>query len=251
MKYRPVGILLLLWLTLPSVNAIVTPKAVLPLGDPNQPECVDLAVSTPEAVYTRNHGAGSGFRFYAPSLQRWINQDPMGEAEGIDLYRFIGNDPMNVIDPFGLAGTHPGVHLHPETMKFLLEEAMEAAAVELGIPLPQLVNTRNIWDKMIRKELLDPKRWDLSEFHKLIRSAKRSKKCPDQTLCDILEARDRGDLHSKKEKIIRPFLKLMKGRTNPDIFFDEKGRVVLRARDGKTTIPTGKTLDEILPDLFK
>ena len=102
MGFRCPVTLLLLWLTLPSVNAIVTPKAVLPLGDPNQPECVDLAVSTPEAVYRRNHGAGSGFRFYDPSLQRWINQDPIGEAGGINLYGFVGNDPVNNIDPLGL-----------------------------------------------------------------------------------------------------------------------------------------------------
>ena len=43
-----------------------------------------------------------GFRFYDPSLQRWINQDPIGEAGGINLYGFVGNDPVNRIDPLGL-----------------------------------------------------------------------------------------------------------------------------------------------------
>ena len=94
--------LFLLWLTLPSVNAIVAPKAVLPLGAPNQTEVVDLAVSTPETVYRRIYGVGSGFRFYDPSLQRWINQDPLGEAGGINLYGFVGNDPVNFVDRWGL-----------------------------------------------------------------------------------------------------------------------------------------------------
>jgi len=44
-----------------------------------------------------------GFRFYDPMLQRWLNQDPLGEAGGINLYGFVGNDPVNRIDPFGLA----------------------------------------------------------------------------------------------------------------------------------------------------
>ena len=43
-----------------------------------------------------------GLRFYDPSLQRWINQDPIGEAGGINLYGFVGNDPVNRIDPLGL-----------------------------------------------------------------------------------------------------------------------------------------------------
>ncbi len=94
--------LLLLWLTLPSVNAIVAPKAVLPLGGHDQTEVIDLAVSTPETVCRRNHGVGSGLRFYDPSLQRWINQDTIGEAGGINLYGFVGNDPVNRVDPWGL-----------------------------------------------------------------------------------------------------------------------------------------------------
>lgn len=43
-----------------------------------------------------------GFRFYEPNLQRWLNQDPLGESGGINLYGFAGNDPVNGVDPFGL-----------------------------------------------------------------------------------------------------------------------------------------------------
>ena len=91
----------LFWLTLPSVNAIVAPKAVLPIGGPEQSEHVDLSVSTPETVYRRNHGVGSGFRCYDPSLQRWINQDPIGEARGINLSGFVHNDHVNLVDTDG------------------------------------------------------------------------------------------------------------------------------------------------------
>jgi len=43
-----------------------------------------------------------GFRFYDPSLQRWINRDPIGESAGRNLYGFIGNDPIYRTDSWGL-----------------------------------------------------------------------------------------------------------------------------------------------------
>jgi RHS repeat-associated protein len=42
------------------------------------------------------------YRYYDPNLQRWLNQDPIGERGGINLYGFVGNDPVNRVDPLGL-----------------------------------------------------------------------------------------------------------------------------------------------------
>lgn len=47
-----------------------------------------------------------GYRFYAPVLGRWITRDPIGELGGINLYGFVGNNPVNHEDPFGLYGTN-------------------------------------------------------------------------------------------------------------------------------------------------
>jgi len=42
-----------------------------------------------------------GYRFYSPNLQRWLNRDPIGIAGGLNLYGFVGNTPIGVVDPLG------------------------------------------------------------------------------------------------------------------------------------------------------
>ena len=39
--------------------------------------------------------------FYDPSTQRWINRDPIGERGGVNLYQFVGGNPLSVVDPRG------------------------------------------------------------------------------------------------------------------------------------------------------
>jgi RHS repeat-associated protein len=43
-----------------------------------------------------------GYRFYVPSLGRWINRDPIGERGGWNQYRFVSNKPVNRNDQLGL-----------------------------------------------------------------------------------------------------------------------------------------------------
>ena len=47
-------------------------------------------------VYLRN-------RWYSPSLGRFVSRDPMGyDAGDVNLYRFVDNSPMDILDPMGL-----------------------------------------------------------------------------------------------------------------------------------------------------
>ena len=46
-----------------------------------------------------------GFRYYAPWLQRWVNPDPAGEVDGLNLYRMVRNNPVTLFDTDGRAPT--------------------------------------------------------------------------------------------------------------------------------------------------
>ncbi|EJL99746.1 RHS repeat-associated core domain protein containing protein [Pseudomonas sp. GM16] len=46
-----------------------------------------------------------GERYYAPWLQRWISADPAGDVDGLNLYGFVGNNPMSYIDTGGTTRT--------------------------------------------------------------------------------------------------------------------------------------------------
>ena len=60
------------------------------------------------------------YRAYDPRLGRWLSRDPIWEAGGINLYGYVGNSPLNYIDPRGL---------NPAT-------AAEGAAIGFGLGGP-------------------------------------------------------------------------------------------------------------------
>ncbi len=64
-------------------------------------------VDQPYMFSTKEYDADTGlsyygFRFYDAALGRWINRDPLREYGDVNLYRFVGNSPVNWVDPFGL-----------------------------------------------------------------------------------------------------------------------------------------------------
>nr|WP_232918122.1 RHS repeat-associated core domain-containing protein [Pseudomonas syringae] len=44
-----------------------------------------------------------GFRYYAPWLQRWINPDPAGDVDGLNLFCFSRNTPTLLVDRTGFS----------------------------------------------------------------------------------------------------------------------------------------------------
>lgn len=49
-------------------------------------------------------------RYYNPALSRFISQDPIGLAGGLNLYAYVNNNPLSFVDPLGLdaRGAAPG-----------------------------------------------------------------------------------------------------------------------------------------------
>ncbi len=47
-------------------------------------------------------GVGSGYRYYSPELGRWFNRDPIEEQGGVNLYQFVRNNSIRLVDPYGL-----------------------------------------------------------------------------------------------------------------------------------------------------
>ena len=58
-----------------------------------------------------------GARDYDPSIGRWLNKDPIRFEGGLNFYSYVGNDPVNFVDPYGLdvqviwQGPHPVVRV--------------------------------------------------------------------------------------------------------------------------------------------
>jgi RHS repeat-associated protein len=66
-----------------------------------------LATANTYRFSSREYVPSSGlyvylYRFYNPGTERWLNQDPLGEQGGIYLYGFVGNNPVNRTDLYGL-----------------------------------------------------------------------------------------------------------------------------------------------------
>ncbi len=98
-----------------NVTALVESNGTLaaayeydPYGQMIRAEEIDSAVAdNPFRFSTKFTDVESGLiyyghRYYSSSLGRFINRDPIGEQGGLNLYAFVGNDPINSIDVLGL-----------------------------------------------------------------------------------------------------------------------------------------------------
>jgi insecticidal toxin complex protein TccC len=71
-----------------------------------------------------------GFRYYAPWLDRWINPDPAGDVDGLNLYRMARNNPVTLKDVMGLSPDDEVYHNYvaiQKTSTILYETRQEAA----------------------------------------------------------------------------------------------------------------------------
>ncbi len=71
-------------------------------------------------------------RYYSPASASFISQDPLGQVEGPNLYRYISDDPMNATDLLGTSEEYNSLETAPrklcEAEQKIYEDSSEQAA---------------------------------------------------------------------------------------------------------------------------
>ena len=85
-----------------------------------------------------NDGTGLYYyraRYYSPTLQRFIAQDPIGFGGGnVNIYQYVHNDPLDAADSIGLCGHKPcNASLPSNPAAALLSQLIFAEATGIGI----------------------------------------------------------------------------------------------------------------------
>ncbi|KAA8695783.1 YD repeat protein [Pseudomonas caricapapayae] len=110
-----------------------------------------------------------GLRYYAPWLQRWINPDPAGIEDGLNLYGMLRNNPLTFIDAGGGVAEIPK-HIHyiwlgaPEPLMKHLNGIKRNAALNPEYEVTLHLDLRGDDDSGIKSELDDARNITVSRL---------------------------------------------------------------------------------------
>jgi RHS repeat-associated protein len=83
-----------------------------------------------------------GARYYDPQAGRWLTPDPAGMADGPNVYLYVNNNPVNLVDPWGLMGER--INYWREAAYWLGDNAGSLAELGAGGALHVLGSTADL-----------------------------------------------------------------------------------------------------------
>ncbi|MBD9443962.1 RHS repeat-associated core domain-containing protein, partial [Pseudomonas sp. PDM04] len=94
-------------LELDQDGQVITQERYYPFGETawSSGEAVQVGYKTVRYSGKERDATGLyyyGFRYYVPWLQRWVNPDPAGEQDGLNMFAFVKGDPVSYRDVQGL-----------------------------------------------------------------------------------------------------------------------------------------------------
>ncbi|MBX8571880.1 RHS repeat protein [Pseudomonas cichorii] len=112
-----------------------------------------------------------GLRYYAPWLQRWINPDPAGAVDGLNLFCFVRNNPCSGFDSDGRVykGLNDDIEKSIEKKRKIIYRGVEDAKKSgEAFLIHELDMTINTGLSLMKHELERLKRNDVAHLFKFI-----------------------------------------------------------------------------------
>ncbi len=76
-----------------------------------------------------------GYRFYVAEIGRWLSLDPLGIGGGINLYSYVGSNPINNVDFLGLSPSLGSCLAKCAADQFGATTLLGTAGVVTGLPI--------------------------------------------------------------------------------------------------------------------